>query len=128
MTKNDALPFPSLLVIDCAERQHTAVGLLRTGQESLVDERDVQAQNLPKMIEELLGRAKILPANLKGIALVKRSGSVTAVRIGTVTANTLAWLQRLPILEVEAESLSAAIKLLQAGKYTAAVKNSRPAA
>ncbi len=128
MTKNDALPFPNILLIDCAERQHSAIALLQVRQRPLVDERDVQAQELPKMIEELLAAAKILPAQLKGVALVKRDGSVTAIRIGTATANTLAWLERLPILEVEAESINEAIKLLQAGRYSAAVKTSLPGA
>lgn len=128
MTKNDALPFPTMLLIDCAERHSCAVALLQAGQKPHLDKRDVQAQELPKMIEELLMVAKILPAQLTALALVKRSGSVTAIRIGTATANTLAWLERLPILEVEAESIEAATKLLQAGKYSAAVKTSQPAA
>ncbi len=126
MTKNDALPFPTVLLIDCAEREHSTVALLRTGQPAETIERDAKAQELPQMIEELLQKAGILPAQLKAMALVKRGGSVTAIRIGTAAVNTLAWLERLPILEIEANSLAEATKLLNAGRYESAVKTSRP--
>lgn len=128
MTKNDALPFPTILLIDSAEREHSAVALLQSGREPRVVGRGVRAQELPSMIGELLEAAGILPAQVKAVALVKRGGSVTAIRIGTAAANTFAWLNRLTILEVEAATIEEAAGLLAAGKYTAAVKNSLPTA
>ena len=126
MTKNDALPFPTILIIDGAEREYSAVALLRRGEKPEIASQPVKAQELPVMIGELLAHAGCPPAGLKAVALVKREGSVTATRIATATANTLAWLERLPILEVEADSLETAVEALSAGRYAAAVKNSLP--
>lgn len=126
MTKNDALPFPTILVIDSADREISTVALLRRDREAFIAQRAVKAQEIPQIISDVLGEVGILPAQLKALALVKRGGSVTAARIGTAAVNTLAWLERLPILEVEAQSMPAAIEALQRGRYTAAVKSSLP--
>lgn len=125
MTKNAALPYKTVLVIDSAEREETNIALVINGECSSVT-ASVKAQELPVLIEELLNKHRLLPANIDALALVKRPGSVTAIRIGTAIVNTLAWLARKHIIEISAENIDEALIKLNVGKYEKIVKMSQP--
>jgi tRNA A37 threonylcarbamoyladenosine modification protein TsaB len=125
MTKNAALPYKTVLVIDACERDTTAIALFIDDQcYSLT--APAKAQTLPELIEKLLQEKNLLPANLDSLALIKRPGSVTAIRIGTAVANTLAWLGKKPIIEITAQSTNEALESLRQARYDKVVKTSLP--
>ncbi|MEX2012296.1 MAG: hypothetical protein WD970_00870 [Patescibacteria group bacterium] len=126
MKRKENLPYPIILLIDTAEREQTAVALITAGISPKIEAQNSRAQKLPVLIDQLLISAKILPASVKAVAIVKRDGSVTAIRIGTAVANTFAWLNRLPIIEVSASGIDEAVKKIRHGQIDRVAKVSRP--
>lgn len=126
MTKSAALPYKTVLVIDASERDQTSIALSFMESGSDIVSTKARAQELPKLIEDLLNKHKILPAEIGALALVKKPGSVTASRIGTAVVNTLAWLGRKHVIEVAADDIAYAVEKLRLGKYDRVVKISLP--
>ena len=58
-----------------------------------------QSEKLLLNIDKILKDIK----DIKSVIVVKGPGSFTALRIGVVTANTLAWALRIPIIGVKLE-------------------------
>jgi len=125
MTKRDALPYKIALVINATERDSTDVALIIDGNIAL-NKTATKAQELPQLIELTLVEHKILPASIDAIVLIKKPGSVTAIRIGTAVANTLAWFNKAHIIEIESQTIDQAIDSYLLGKYRQAVKFSLP--
>lgn len=125
MIKSAPLPYKTILVIDSAEREETNIALSINGECSSLTAK-VRAQELPSLIEGLVSDHHLLPANIDALALVKRPGSVTAIRIGTAIVNTLAWLERKHIIEISAKNIDEALNKLNAGQYEKVVKISQP--
>ena len=59
-------------------------------------------------IEEMMKKAKVLPADLTHIAVAEGPGSYTGVRIGLTIAKTLAWSLKIPLLTVSSLKVLAA--------------------
>jgi len=125
MKKSAALPYRTILVIDSSEREETNLALL-VGNQCFTVNASQRAQELPILIDGLLSEQKLLPAHIDAIALVKKPGSVTAIRIGTAVANTLAWLGRKHIIEISAKDINQALDQLANGRYDKVVKVSLP--
>jgi tRNA threonylcarbamoyladenosine biosynthesis protein TsaB len=91
-----------LLAIDTATSA-MSVALLKNG-EVCAEINSVVERNhsvyLTPAIEEALGRWKLRPRDLAGIAVGKGPGSYTGVRIGITVAKTMAWALKVPVAAV----------------------------
>lgn len=126
MTKKDTLPYTTVLVVDTSERDKTSIALItKDGKPTIITE-DVRAQELPQLIDSLLENNKLLPKNIDALALVKKEGSMTAIRIGTAVVNTFSWLNKIHILEVAADNISDAVEKTSSGDVYKTVKTSLP--
>lgn len=126
MPKKDILPYSTILVIDPTERNSTSVALIFDDIETKIITKDIRAQGIPALIGSVLENNKLLPKNIDALALVKREGSMTAIRIGTAVTNTFAWLNNIPIIEVAAEDIESALDKINQGKVDKVVKASLP--
>lgn len=59
------------------------------------------SEKLLPAIDKILKKCKIKIESLKGIVVVRGLGSFTSLRIGVVTANTLAWALKIPVLGIK---------------------------
>ncbi|OGY54610.1 MAG: hypothetical protein A2951_02990 [Candidatus Buchananbacteria bacterium RIFCSPLOWO2_01_FULL_56_15] len=59
-----------------------------------------QAQRLLPAIDALRRTTKLPLSGLTGVMLVSGPGPFTALRVGVLTANTIAWVLRLPLVGV----------------------------
>lgn len=125
MPKPAALPFP-ILLCNTTAREQVEIALLTAENETIV-RRDERAQALPQLIGELLDKTNTPLGEIKAIAVCSRAGSLTGTRIGVTVANTLGWLNKLPIIELDATTIQDACQELRRGKATlkpvAKVKN-----
>lgn len=126
MKERDSLPYKNILIVEAHQRAGVSIALIREGKISKISETNSQAQELPVMIDTLLSKCRFLPSSLDALGLVKCEGSVTAIRITTATINTLSYLHKLPIIEIEAETLENAIKKLSLGEFESVVQVSQP--
>lgn len=62
-----------------------------------------QAENLLPLIEEILADQKKAIADIMGIAVVSGPGGFTALRIGVVAANVLAYALSVPVIGLNLE-------------------------
>lgn len=69
---------------------------------SIVEEYK-QAENLLPLIEEILADQKKLISDIAGLAVVVGPGGFTALRIGVVTANVLAFALGVPVVGLNAD-------------------------
>jgi len=127
MTRNERLPYEKVLVIDTHQRDYTSVALIQ-GDDICLSEEKLKAQSLPKMIDNILKSEKLLPANIDAYGLMKKDGSLTAIRIGTATINTLSWLNKKPVIEVAAENIQEACENILNSKVIRITKTSLPLA
>ena len=59
-----------------------------------------QAQVVLPAIDALRRKAKLSLSSLTGVIVLSGPGPFTALRVGVLTANTIAWALRLPVVEV----------------------------
>lgn len=134
MKKRAELPYPTILVVDTSEREQIKLGLLRQKEPTEVITKTTRiierrAQDLMLMIDEFLAGEKLELDQVKAIAILKHGPSLTGVRMGLATANTLGWLATLPLIEVAEDTFDEAIAKLEQGLLPySVVKVSRPAA
>lgn len=68
--------------------------------ERLINNRKTHSGHLLPMIRAVIGEAGIAPGDIGGIAVSSGPGSFTGLRIGMITAKTLAQVWRVPVLGV----------------------------
>lgn len=91
------------LLIDTADPELIQIGLAEKG--TVVASRKLkakyrQAEKLLPAITKLLATKKLGLRNLTAVAVISGPGPFTALRIGVVTANTIAFALRIPIVGV----------------------------
>jgi len=91
-----------ILIINTADQKQVFIGLVNKGE--LVTKKQFQAQyqqaeKLLIEIDKLIKRSAI--RNLKGVVVVSGPGPFTALRIGVITANTLAWALNIPVAGIK---------------------------
>ncbi len=74
-----------------------------------------QSEKLLANIEKILSFANCQLANVRGIIVIKGPGGFTSLRIGVVTANTLAWSLQIPIVGIMLKSGETDEKIIQKG-------------
>ncbi|HSX42351.1 MAG TPA: hypothetical protein VLE93_03300 [Candidatus Saccharimonadales bacterium] len=114
MPKPAASNFP-VLWLNATERERVELAII-TPKATVIIQRDARAQALVGLINELLEKAQLDLAAVNTIAVSNRPGSLTGTRIGVTVANTLGWLQKLPLIELDADSLAAAARYLRRGQ------------
>ncbi len=89
-----------VLFIDSSDRDRIALKLVEQG--SIVatlerQSRDGHSVTITPTIQTLFRRAKRNPTDISGVAVVEGPGPFTAVRVGVVVANALAWSLGVPV-------------------------------
>lgn len=121
MNKPDDLHYPIILLLDSSSREQTKLAIIIDGEVKELFSQS-RAQELPKLIEELLKREKLPPSKLRAIAVITQGESLTGVRIGITTANTLAWQWKIPVLKIDRPGFEQAIQTLSSNKHIRADK------
>ena len=108
MTKPANSLFQPILVFDTTSRDQTSVALVIDDK---IEKRiaPVLAQDLQVLADQQLKSAKIVPQDIKQIAVLVGPGSYTGTRMGVAAANTLGWLLDKPIVELDGDSLERAL-------------------
>lgn len=111
MNRPDASPWQKILVLNTTNAETTAVGWFADQKLTKLTE-PVRAQELQKLIEQLLQQVGATHQDIDAIAVLTGPGSYTGTRIGIATANTIGWLLGKPIIELAVDELDAAATLL----------------
>ena len=109
--KPDNSTSPKILLVDSSVREQTSLALVAS-DETVRSTENFRAQELPVLIEKFLQQESVDPKTLDSLAVVVNDGSVTGIRIGVATINTLAWVWRKPVLKCPSTDFEAAIKYL----------------
>jgi len=93
-----------ILIINTADQKQVFIGLANKGK--LVTKKKFQAQyqqaeKLLVEIDKLLKTQNSKLITLTGIVVVTGPGPFTALRIGVITANTLAWALKIPVTGIK---------------------------
>lgn len=100
-----------ILVINTADSEEVFIGLVKDGVWQAKKKFKAKAQQAEKLlpeIEKLLKNSK-----LSKIAVVSGPASFTALRIGVVTANTLAWGMKIPVVSIKLDEFQDLDELAQ---------------
>jgi tRNA A37 threonylcarbamoyladenosine modification protein TsaB len=103
------------LIIDSNERDCFWLGLAQSGKNPIIKRFERRAQDIQVAITKILLEEKMELGQLKNIAFVRRDGSLTGSRIGAVTVNTLGWLEKIPVIDLSADSIDDACDQLERG-------------
>ncbi len=102
-----------ILVIDTTDVERIFLGLIKGEEFTKTKNLDAKYQHAEKLLPaiQVLLKTKsyqALPAGRQGkaIAVISGPGSFTSLRIGVVTANALAYAQRLPIIGISKEEFT----------------------
>ena len=106
-----------ILIINTADQKQVFIGLVNKGE--LVVKKKFQAQyrQAEKLLietDKLLKVQSSKPKAIKGIVVVNGPGPFTALRIGVITANTLAWALKIPVASIkltEFENIEKLVKI-----------------
>lgn len=88
-----------ILVINTTDSEKVFIGLVKNGAWQAKKEFKAKAQQAEKLLPEIEKLIKNL--KLSRIAVISGPASFTALRIGVVTANTLAWANKIPVVSVK---------------------------
>lgn len=89
-----------ILVINTADSEQVFIGLVKDGKwivKKQFKAKASQAEKLLPEIDKLVSSQVHKLASLKSIVVISGPASFTALRIGVITANTLAWSLKIPI-------------------------------
>ncbi|MBU2632645.1 tRNA (adenosine(37)-N6)-threonylcarbamoyltransferase complex dimerization subunit type 1 TsaB [Patescibacteria group bacterium] len=88
----------NILYIDTAEQEVIKVGLEINGKKSEVKKENVKgSQVLLVLIDQVLSKSKIKPAEINEITINSGPGSFTGLRVGFAVANTLGYFLNIPV-------------------------------
>lgn len=93
-----------ILVINTADERKVFLGLLDRGKWLTRKEFLAQYQQAEKLLTEinkLLKKQACKLTDLQAILVINGPGPFTALRIGIVTANTLAWALKIPMVGIK---------------------------
>ncbi len=107
-----------ILIINTADIKKVFIGLANIG--GLVAKKHFvaqyqQAEKLLPEIDKLFKKQAYKPSNLQAIFVVNGPGPFTALRIGVVTANTLAWALKIPVAGVKLNEFKNINELIKKG-------------
>jgi len=112
-----------ILVINTADSEQVFIGLIEDGRWKAKKKFKAKAQQAEKLLPEIDKLIKKFKAKLSGIVVVSGPASFTALRIGVVTANTLAWGFKIPIVSFKLDEFNDLDDLAQ--KASSKLKRSR---
>ncbi|MFA6382650.1 MAG: tRNA (adenosine(37)-N6)-threonylcarbamoyltransferase complex dimerization subunit type 1 TsaB [Candidatus Buchananbacteria bacterium] len=106
------------LIIHTADEKKVFIGLAE--KDKLAAKREFtaqyrQAEKLLVEIDKLLASRACKPASLQAIFVVLGPGPFTALRIGVVTANTLAWALKIPVVGIKLDEFKDIDQLIKIG-------------
>lgn len=104
------------LLINTAERDNIQIILAKNDQRFVVKNIKAirrQSEKLLPTIEKILLENKISLGKLMGIGVVSGPGGFASLRIGVVTANTLAYALKIPIVAVRLDEFKSNDELVK---------------
>lgn len=116
MPKPAASLYP-LLLIDSTQREKVNLAII-SGRKVFKLTSQTRAQAVPELIVQILSSANLTLERIRAVAVCNQPGSLTGTRIGVTIANTLVWLNRLPIIELPTDNFQEAIRLAKADQLT----------
>lgn len=93
-----------ILIINTADQKEVFIGLADKGELAVQKKFQAQYRQAEKLlleVDKLIQKQGIKLEKLKSIVVVSGPGPFTALRIGVVTANTLAWALKIPVAGVK---------------------------
>ena len=109
MKKPKKFSTETVVLVDTTERDRTRLALIH-GSKVIVIDKPLRAQSLQEQLEKLLKKDHQTFADIDAFAVLTKPGSLTGVRIGVVAVNTIAWLQDIPVIEVNSASFEQALR------------------
>ena len=109
MKKPEKFSTETVVLVDTTERDRTRLALIH-GSKVIVIDKPLRAQSLQEQLEKLLKKDHQTFADIDALAVLTKPGSLTGVRIGVVAVNTIAWLQDIPVIEVNSASFEQALR------------------
>lgn len=85
------------LFIDTSKRNEVKVAIELNGKVYEKVKKNVQSQNVLKLIDELLKEKKLKLSSIKRIEVNTGPGSFTGLRVGISVANTLSFSLKIPV-------------------------------
>ena|SRR5579872_2987739 len=110
--------YHNILIIDTNEQNSFKLSFYKKNEELITRSYNTRAQELQRSIEEFLKKEKTSLDDLEAIGFIRGTGSLTGLRIGAVTANTLAWLLQIPIIDTGNSAENLVSKLNQSNSLT----------
>jgi tRNA A37 threonylcarbamoyladenosine modification protein TsaB len=105
-----------ILIIDTAKEKKIFFGLIKEKNflaKKVIPLPNRKSEVLLLALDKFFQAAKIRPKFLSGLAVVSGPGPFTSLRLGVVTANTLAWALKIPVIGIKASEFSNLIQLAQ---------------
>lgn len=104
-----------ILVINTADSENVFIGLITSGAWQAKKQFKAKAQQAEKLLPAIDKLLKMQgnKAKLLGIAVISGPASFTALRIGVVTANTLAWGLKIPVISLKLDEFKDLDELVQ---------------
>jgi tRNA threonylcarbamoyladenosine biosynthesis protein TsaB len=96
-----------ILTINTTKPNYLEVSLSKTGKIvyiKKVQAKKLQAEKLLITIDKLLKSKNIDFKNIEAIKVANKGGSFTSLRIGVLTANTLAYAWKIPVYSLEGKT------------------------
>ncbi|MBI4948398.1 hypothetical protein HY844_02505 [Candidatus Berkelbacteria bacterium] len=115
MPKNVELLYPKILALDTSEREQIRLALIVQSTSTVKKVINKQAQDLQQELDEFLSKNSVQLKDLDALAVVKNGPSLTGIRMGLVSVNTLAWLNGKPIIELE-NGFETSVNQLESGE------------
>lgn len=126
MKKPADLLYPKILLVDSTAREQCQLALIAQNQPTRRQSYPTRAQQLPENINSILESADVELQDLRSLAVLRTEGSLTGLRVGLAAVNTLAWLNGLPIIEIDQLNFDEAISVLEQGKMLPVVIQTQP--
>lgn len=108
-----------ILIINSSSIESIGIALTKNNGEVIVQKRIEalykQAEKLLPEIDNLLAKNKISLKDLKGVMVVSGPGGFTSLRVGVITANTLGYALKIPVVGIKLSEFDSFNELVKVG-------------
>lgn len=99
----------TVLILNTTKTESLAVGLITNGKIEKIS-LPMRAQQLQKIIVELLDAHNLTLNDVEAVGVLTGPGSYTGTRMGVTTANILGWIKKIPVFEAKGDNIDSALE------------------